>query len=187
MKLWYFDDGSLWHDVITKETGTWAKAIEQSKRNGPRTTVYESNGTQYTGEWKDDMRHGHGKCVYRNGDVDVGEWEHGLRHGFGTYSKKDGSHSRKYIGERCGWGGMTYKDGSVYEGEWEDDTSQGTGLVRTPNGNIFEGHWNQSKKNGAGRYYYVSKGQCYYGTWVNDVAKCGTLVDLDGRSEGTEI
>ena len=33
-------------------------------------------------------------------------------------------------------------------------------------------------KNGAGKFYYLDKGQVYVGNWVDDIAKCGTLEDF---------
>ena len=37
-------------------------------------------------------------------------------------------------------------------------------------------------KNGEGKYLYLDRGQVYTGTWVDDVAKCGTVEDVDGDS-----
>ena len=31
------------------------------------------------------------------------------------------------------------------------------------------------QKNGAGKFYYLDKGQVYEGTWLNDVPKCGEM------------
>lgn len=37
-------------------------------------------------------------------------------------------------------------------------------------------------KNGEGKYLYLDRGQVYTGIWVDDVAKCGTLEDVDRDS-----
>ena len=58
------------------------------------------NGNVYEGEWRDDKRHGHGKCTFSTGDVYEGEWKDGKKHGRGKY---------------------TYSTGDVYEGEWKDN------------------------------------------------------------------
>ena len=34
-------------------------------------------------------------------------------------------------------------------------------------------------KNGEGRYLHLDKGQVYTGTWLDDVAKCGTMEDAN--------
>ena len=40
-------------------------------------------------------------------------------------------------------------------------------------------------KNGAGKFYYLDKGQVYEGTWLNDVPKCGEMVDF-GRENAPD-
>ena len=74
---------------------------------------------------------------------------------------------------------MYYSDGSVYEGEWYGDKRNGTGLLQLANGDRYEGLWKDDMKNGDGKFLYKDKGQVYVGSWSNDVAKCGTLEDLD--------
>jgi hypothetical protein len=32
------------------------------------------NGNEYEGNWKDDLKHGTGKCTYNNGELYIGEW-----------------------------------------------------------------------------------------------------------------
>ena len=34
-------------------------------------------------------------------------------------------------------------------------------------------------KNGEGKFLFLDRGQVYTGTWVDDVAKCGVLEDVD--------
>ncbi|KAF7484218.1 Hypothetical predicted protein [Marmota monax] len=40
-------------------------------------------------------------------------------------------------------------------------------------------------KNGQGRFFYLDHGQLFEGFWVDDVAKCGTMIDF-GRDEVPE-
>ena len=49
-------------------------------------------------------------------------------------------------------------------------------------GNRYEGMWARGMKNGEGKYLYLDRGQVYTGTWVDDVAKCGTVEDVDRDS-----
>ena len=42
--------------------------------------------------------------------------------------------------------------------------------------------WARGMKNGEGKYLYLGRGQVYTGTWVDDVAKCGTVEDVDRDS-----
>lgn len=53
------------------------------------------------------------------------------------------------------------------------------------NGNRYEGHWQRGMKNGSGRFFHLDHGQLFEGFWVDDVAKCGTLIDF-GRDEAPE-
>jgi len=76
--------------------------------NGTGTYIYPSGG-KYTGEWKDDKRHGQGTHNYSNGDKYVGEWKDDKHHGQGK---------------------KIWSDGSKYEGQWyngipKDNTNQG--------------------------------------------------------------
>jgi len=62
-----------------------------------------------SGNWMDDMRHGHGRYRYVNGDIYDGEWSHHVRHGTGQY---------------------TYAtNGIVYSGTWEYGRRVGTGSI----------------------------------------------------------
>lgn len=40
-------------------------------------------------------------------------------------------------------------------------------------------------KNGPGRFFHLDHGQLFEGFWVDDVAKCGTMIDF-GRDEAPE-
>ena len=46
------------------------------------------------------------------------------------------------------------------------------------NSNRYEGTWNKDMKNGPGKFFYNDKGQMYEGTWVDDVARCGEMIDI---------
>jgi len=61
------------------------------------------------GQWSDDMRSGHGRYRYVNGDIYDGEWSNHVRHGSGQY---------------------TYAtNGIVYSGTWENGRRVGTGSI----------------------------------------------------------
>ena len=53
--------------------------------------------------------------------------------------------------------------------------------------NRYEGSWKVDKKNGPGKFFYLDKGQVYEGVWVDDIPKCGTVVDFgrDGAPDPT--
>ncbi|XP_027431482.1 MORN repeat-containing protein 3 isoform X7 [Zalophus californianus] len=65
-----------------------------------------------------------------------------------------------------------------YVGEWKDN-------MKHENGNRYEGCWRRGMKNGSGRFFHLDHGQLFEGFWVDDVAKCGTMIDF-GRDEAPE-
>ena len=54
--------------------------------------------------------------------------------------------------------------------------------------NRYEGSWKTDKKNGPGKFFYLDKGQVYEGVWVEDIPKCGTVVDFgrEGAPDPTQ-
>merc|ERR1719313_2360714 len=164
----------------------WKTNDAKANKTGPRHTVYwvrhnkkyatnkrlglknsegkYSGGSRYTGDWRDNKRHGLGIFYYKNGAKYEGEWRSGLKHGHGK---------------------MVYANGDVYEGDWMDDQRAGLGVLTLANGDTYEGHWLADKKEGPGRYFYVSTRKMYEGEWVDDVAKCGVFSDIpiDAASE----
>ena len=47
------------------------------------------------------------------------------------------------------------------------------------NENRYEGQWKDDMKHGEGKFYHYNKGQVYIGTWITDIAKCGTMEDFN--------
>lgn len=69
---------------------------------------------------------------------------------------------------------------------WVAVPSTHTSLSFLPeNGNRYEGYWQRGLKNGSGRFFHLDHGQLFEGFWVDDVAKCGTMIDF-GRDEAPE-
>ncbi|VDL96887.1 unnamed protein product [Schistocephalus solidus] len=175
--------------------------IEKAKTNGLRCTIYSVNGDQYTGEWKNNKKHGQWKFGKRSGfgvlsvvgpdgkhiKIYSGSWKNDKRHGFGEnwYSDDEFYEGEWYADKRYGWGRQYYKDGSMYEGEWVDDVRCGDGMLRMPNENRYEGSWVNDKKNGKGKFIFHKTSQVMEGVWVDDIARCAQIIDLGGRSEPT--
>ncbi|XP_070485170.1 MORN repeat-containing protein 3 isoform X5 [Equus przewalskii] len=80
---------------------------------------------------------------------------------------------------------MYYSNSDIYEGQWCKDKPDGEGMLRLKNGNRYEGSWQRGMKNGFGRFFHLNHGQLFEGFWVDDVAKCGTMIDF-GRDEAPE-
>ena len=61
------------------------KKDSKGKRHG-QGTLTQSDGTTYTGEWKDGKFHGQGTLTYADGWTYTGEWKLGKQHGQGTFT-----------------------------------------------------------------------------------------------------
>ena len=64
-------------------------------------------GNNYTGEYRDGIRHGQGVFIYSNGDKYDGEWQNGMRSGRGVF---------------------IFKNSDKYVGEWKNDKRNGQGV-----------------------------------------------------------
>ena len=91
--------------------------------------TYNYPRRQYTGEWKDDRKHGQGTLIYlkgdRKGEKYAGQWMDDKMHGKGTLTW---SNCTKYVGE-------------FKLGEWEDEIKLGRGEYYYADGTRFEGEW----------------------------------------------
>lgn len=77
--------------------------------------------SKYTGDFKDDKRHGRGTMVYPDGQRYMGEFVDDRRHGAGVY---------------------TSPNGSTWTGEFRNDKPNGHGVLADKNGKVLkEGAW----------------------------------------------
>jgi len=58
---------------------------------GTRTRTYMCTGGQYTGEWKNGLRHGHGMLEIPQGVKYDGDWENDKMHGQGILILANGT------------------------------------------------------------------------------------------------
>ncbi|XP_008837583.1 MORN repeat-containing protein 3 isoform X3 [Nannospalax galili] len=150
----------------------------KAQKNGLRHQVYAVNGDHYVGEWKDNLKHGKGTQIWKKtGAIYEGDWKFGKQDGYGTLSLPDpktGKYKRLYSGwwkggKKSGYGIQFFGSKDYYE----------------ENGNRYEGYWERGMKNGHGHFFHLDHGQLFEGFWVDDVAKCGTMIDF-GRDEAPE-
>ncbi len=113
---------------------------------------------EYSGQWKNDQRHGTG-VQYRAGICKYeGSWKDDLQHGQGSCEWIDGS---RYDGEwqngnRSGKGRYTTATGMKYEGAWLDDMPHGQGICVEDTGDKYTGAFFKGKRHGFGRCVYYS-------------------------------
>ncbi|XP_066417348.1 radial spoke head 10 homolog B-like isoform X3 [Molothrus aeneus] len=140
----YFDqEQTSWY------AGDWVNNV----REGWGFRRYRSGNT-YFGQWKKNLRHGHGKMIWLKDKQEYeGEWQCGLQHGSGmhTWFLKRMEMSKYSLlneyagnfvkGERHGHGAFLYSDGTMYSGEWAHNKKHGKGIFVSRNGVCFEGEF----------------------------------------------
>ncbi|KAG6677124.1 hypothetical protein I3842_14G009900 [Carya illinoinensis] len=141
------------------------------------------NGDFYTGQWMDNLPHGHGKYFWTDGCMYVGEWQGGKTMGKGKFSWPSGA---TYDGEfKNGYmdGRGTYKgsSGDAFRGHWVMNMKHGQGTKRFANGDHYEGEWRRGLQDGKGKYQWKNGNQ-YIGQWRNGLMNGnGTMVWSNGN------
>lgn len=191
----------------TKKTVFWVKK-KKKQEDGTIKGEKWTTSQQYTGDWKENKKHGYGIKIYDNKDKYEGYWENDLRNGKGTYwlcigknkyrklysgdwknNQKEGNgiyfykDGSCYDGEwknskRDGKGLMIYANQDFYEGQWKEDLKDGYGVLEKKNGDKYYGHWKNGMKEGQGYYYYYTTGKVYLGEWHEDCPRTGILTDV---------
>lgn len=104
--------------ILEKKNDTPGEASNVD--SNPYGSMKDAGEWSYTGNWKEDKRHGLGKMQYADGSVYTGEWSEHERHGGGT---------------------MTYADKRTYVGPWENHQMEGFGTMIYPDGTKESGVW----------------------------------------------
>ncbi|KAK9282784.1 hypothetical protein L1049_011005 [Liquidambar formosana] len=155
---------------------------------GPAGEVFHaervlSNGDFYTGQWADNLPHGHGKYLWTDGCMYVGEWFRGKTMGKGKFSWPSGA---TYEGEfksgyMDGRGTYTGSSGDTYRGSWVMNLKHGQGMKSYANGDCYEGEWRRGLQDGQGRYQWKN-GNNFIGQWKNGMINGnGTMIWANGN------
>jgi hypothetical protein len=134
----------------------WHVIDRRANKNGQRHLIVLDDGTEYTGDWKTNLRHGRGahctvEGVYEGGFVDD------LYDGEGQY----------YLWSdetNCGRPGTWL----LYTGGWREGKYSGTGQKMEQNGDVYEGQFEKGKRCGRGVMHYKNN-DTYDGEWSNDM------------------
>lgn len=141
------------------------------------------NGDFYTGQWMDNMPHGHGKYLWTDGCMYVGEWYKGKTLGKGKFSWPSGA---TYEGDfksgyMDGKGTYTGSSGDTYRGSWVMNLKHGQGTQNYANGDYYEGEWRRGFQDGQGRYQWKNENH-YIGQWKNGkINGNGTMIWNNGN------
>lgn len=130
-----------------------------------------NDGSTYTGQVKDGLRHGNGTREYPTGSYE-GQWQDDLQHGRGKQIWTDGRtfEGQFVLGKFDGHGQMvwhTQKGLLCYDGEYKADAKHGHGRFTWGDGRAYEGQWERGDRHGRGRYTNAN-GQEKVGYWVHD-------------------
>ncbi|XP_065664162.1 MORN repeat-containing protein 3 isoform X3 [Hydra vulgaris] len=157
------------------ENQQWKKWDLMAQKTGLHHTVYLANGDKYTGEWKNNLRHGKGTQYWqKTGAFYDGDWENDMRHGHGTFSLpfQNNKLQKVYEGgwsidKKHGYGTYFYGPESYYEGEWYKGLRSGWGRMYYPDKTVYEGEWKNDMRNGMGMLRLANENR-YEGEWKND-------------------
>ncbi|KAH1000074.1 MORN repeat-containing protein 3 [Dendroctonus ponderosae] len=141
-----------------------------SKRNGVRSTIFNTVGDWYVGEWLEDQKTGKGVIGTRDGQRYEGELAQNRRHGFGVLAQRIPGTDVFRLS---------------YRGNWQRGRMHGEGLRVFPDGSFYIGLFRHGKRHGHGRQWYAD-GAFFDGQYVSDVREgLGLLIRADGnRFEG---
>eukprot|EP00742_Colponemidia_sp_Colp-10_P002729 GILJ01002919.1.p1 GENE.GILJ01002919.1~~GILJ01002919.1.p1 ORF type:complete len:820 (+),score=104.32 GILJ01002919.1:264-2462(+) len=141
-------------DGVTEYSGQW----EEGKRQGHGKLTYNSERTAYyDGVWKAGLKNGKGKMVFASGNTYDGDWVSDKKQGHGTMVWVQ--LNEKYVGE---WKDNKPDGFGVHI--WMTDRGEGNSQLR----NRYEGMWEAGKRQGKGAFYYAN-GSKYIGEWVNNL------------------
>eukprot|EP00009_Paramoeba_aestuarina_P005345 CAMPEP_0201507720 /NCGR_PEP_ID=MMETSP0161_2-20130828/1304_1 /ASSEMBLY_ACC=CAM_ASM_000251 /TAXON_ID=180227 /ORGANISM="Neoparamoeba aestuarina, Strain SoJaBio B1-5/56/2" /LENGTH=498 /DNA_ID=CAMNT_0047902165 /DNA_START=560 /DNA_END=2056 /DNA_ORIENTATION=- len=118
-------------------------------------------GTQYTGNFKNNLKTGTGRLLYMNGDSYQGEFHDDRPHGKGTY---------------------TTPSGDKFDGQFQEGHATGQGILIMSCGDEYSGDWKKSAPDGIGVYISESTGYRYEGSWTNGLPHgIGKISDKSGQ------
>ncbi|KEG11378.1 phosphatidylinositol-4-phosphate 5-kinase [Trypanosoma grayi] len=107
--------------------------------------VHPSGVKMYEGGWDEDERHGNGTIEWCNGDTYTGQFYRGKPHGS----------AGRYV----------FADGRVYVGGYKHGVRHGFGRLTQRNGEYYEGHFMDGAMTGEGTAWYAGGGRVYKGLW----------------------
>eukprot|EP00439_Symbiodinium_sp_Y106_P073380 s205_g13.t2 len=145
------------------------KAKAQASELVQKPEVEVEGGARYKGQWKGNMRHGHGVLTRADGHRYEGAWFENRAHGHGTFTEASGTsyEGQWHQDQKHGYGKYVHIDGTTYEGEWHADEKSGRGIETWSDGARYEGEFLHGSKHGVG-IYKSGTGVQYEGQFHND-------------------
>lgn len=158
---------SPWHDVDYA-----------SNKKGMRKMIVLDDGSEYIGEWEDNLRNGHGHHYTAKGYY-CGEFADDKYDGNGDYyiwsDTTNCDHPGMWLLYRGNWSSGRYNgqgilystDNSTYEGLFVKGKKSGQGTMFYPNNDVYNGEWNNDLRNGEGEFTKAN-GDVFVGMYKDD-------------------
>ena len=140
----------------------WHENDSKANKNGERKLIVLDDGTEYVGEWKNNLRHGIGKHYTSEGYYDgsfVDDMYEGDGHYFLWNDKTNCERPGEWAyysgnwfhGKMHGFGHKYELNGDDYDGEFKNGKKWGRGEMRYQNGDTFDGDWENDFRSGEGK------------------------------------
>ncbi|KAJ1408110.1 hypothetical protein B484DRAFT_456399 [Ochromonadaceae sp. CCMP2298] len=178
--------------------------------NGEEDEKWRTEKGAYSGQMREESRHGYGHFLCDDGDTYEGEWADDFKEGQGTYTLHQ---SAEYVykgawkeDQRHGKG-VVFMDGKLYyDGDWQDGELHGQGTLRSGKsvytgdfrhhkkdgkgiwnetedglGDSYDGEWKDNEYEGQGTFTYSEDKEVYTGQWAKGKREGqGIMTDKDG-------
>ncbi|XP_051150826.1 phosphatidylinositol 4-phosphate 5-kinase 1-like isoform X2 [Andrographis paniculata] len=167
----------------SKSQATCRRVSPTSISDGNAIEKRLPNGDLYIGDFSNNVPHGLGKYLWKDGCMYQGEWKKGKASGKGKFSWPSGAtyEGEFKSGRMEGTGTFIGSHGDTYRGSWCGDRKQGYGVKHYINGDVYKGHWKKDLLDGHGRYLWKN-GNEYVGEWKNGMIHGrGTLIWSNGN------
>ena len=124
--------------------------IKNMKKEG--SGIEKNKEFTYLGNFSDDLKHGKGKIIYKDGDSYEGDFLNGQLTGYGIYKWVDkNTYEGDFLnGQMHGKGKYKWVDGDEYEGQYINNIKEGLGEFRWKNGRKYKGPFKGNKPHGIG-------------------------------------
>jgi hypothetical protein len=162
----------------TDSKSKWREYDSKANKNGFRQLIVLDDGTEYVGQWRDNLREGEGKHYTAEGYYD-GNFKDDMYDGEGTLflwndktnCERKGRwafYSGNWIRGKMDGKGVRYDlNGDTYDGDFSRGKRKGEGVMYYYNGDIYMGGWDNDLRNGRGELKKVN-GDLFIGEYVND-------------------
>jgi hypothetical protein len=154
-------DKHLWMAALDETIGKLFNLPSSKTLRDRNLRFVHPDGSIYTGDYSDSLRHGDGLMKWSSGAEFNGKWESDLCHGSGH---------------------MLFSFGGWMRGTWVEGRAEGEAQLQTPKGDTFSGVYSKGLACGPGTLAFANQDKIT-GEWVSgDLEGTGELVCASGAS-----